>query len=412
VAKPPIKRKCESWVETFIDHNSHIDSPKIFLRWVAIGTISAALEQKVWLMTSSRLYPNTYVFIVGHPGVGKTRAIRAGRSYSLELPEPHLAPTSMSAASLVDALLQSKRTFISLPDPAVEYNSIQISADELGAFMHKYDDEMVGVLSAFYDPDPYGQRRRGNDLKISIKSPQVNMIAGSTPSNLLKFIPEGAWDQGFCSRIMMVFSDERIVGDDFAIINRPTNQDLLHDLRIINSLGGGYSVTEEYRTAVNNWRALGEPPSPSHPKLLHYNTRRRVHLYKLSMVAAASKSNSLILTKDDFNTGMGWMLEAEELMPEIFQAGIIGADAKAMDEIHNFMTQKGAFGTKSMSETTLVNEARKHAPAHSVMRMLEIMERGGQIKCLGQDRFGMRFYQAVTAGSPSASPQGPLAPES
>ena len=109
---------------------------------------------------------------------------------------------------------------------------------------------------------------------------------------------------------------------------------------------------------------------------------------------------------------MGWMLEAEEMMPEIFQAGLVGADAKSMDEIYNFMMMKGAFGKKSMSETTLVNEARKHAPAHSVMRMLEIMERGGQIKCLGQDRFGMRFYQAVTAGSPSASPQGPLAPES
>lgn len=314
----------------------------------------------------------------------------------------------MSAASLVDALLQSKRTFINLPDPTVEYNSIQISADELGAFMHKYDDEMVGVLSAFYDPDPYGQRRRGNDLKISIKSPQVNMIAGSTPSNLLKFIPEGAWDQGFCSRIMMVFSDERIIGDDFAIINRPTNTDLLHDLRIINSLAGAYSVTADYRSAVNNWRALGEPPCPTHPKLIHYNTRRRVHLYKLSIIAAAAKSNSLLLTVDDFNTAMGWMLEAEELMPEIFQAGIIGADAKAMDEIYNFMVMKGAIGTRSMTETALVNEARKHAPAHSVMRMLEIMERGGLIKCLGQDRFGMRFYQAIKEG-PTASPQAPVA---
>ncbi len=347
-------------------------------------------------MTSSRLYPNLYTFLVGHPGVGKTRTIRSARSYANELTDFHFAPTSVTGASLVDSLvdslIQAKRNLICLPDPPIEYNSILIAADELGAFMHKYDDEMVGILSAFYDPDPYGQRRRGGDLKISIKSPQVNILAGTTPSNLMKFMPEGAWDQGFTSRIVMIFSDERIVGDDFAQVNKPLSPSLVHDLRLINSLAGKYTVTEDYRSAVNNWRTLGEPPVPTHPKLLHYNTRRRVHLYKLSMVAAASVSNKLTLTKADFNTAMGWLLEAEGNMPEIFKAGAVGADGKAIEEIYHFLLGWG----KLMPERTLLRRIQELVPVHSVTRVLEVMERSGMIAATHLDpRTNQRMWKAL-----------------
>lgn len=347
-------------------------------------------------MTSSRLHPNLYTFIVGHPGVGKTRTIRAARAYAAELTDFHFAPTSVSGASLVDSLLGAKRSIIQLPDPPIEYNSIMIAADELGAFMHKYDDEMVGILSAFYDPDPYGQRRRGGDLKIMIKSPQVNILAGTTPSNLMKFMPEGAWDQGFTSRIIMIFSDERIVGDDFNAVNKPLSADLLYDIRIINSLVGKYTVTEDYRSAVNNWRALNEQPVPSHPKLIHYNTRRRVHLYKLSMVAAASTSNRLTLSKADFNTAMGWLLEAESSMPEIFKAGAVGADAKAMEEVWHFLLGWG----KPMPEHQLIRRVQELVPIHSVMRCIAIMEQSGMIRATHiEKKTNQRCYSAIPKGT-------------
>ena len=42
------------------------------------------------------------------------------------------------------------------------------------------------------------------------------------------------------------------------------------------------------------------------------------------MVAAIDKSNELVLTKQDFNTAIGWLIEAEQTMPYIFQAGAGG----------------------------------------------------------------------------------------
>lgn len=369
--------------------------PEVFRRWAGISAIAATLEQKVWLKSAGDvMFPNLYSILVGHPGTGKTRTIRAARAYLQEIPEFHIAPISLSAAALVDAMLASKRMLIRLPDAPLEYNSMLIAVDELGTFVSKYDDEMIALLSAFYDVDPYTQKRRTKDINILIKKPQLSILAGSTPSNLLKFVPEGAWDQGFMSRMIMIFSDERIINDDFApVAPRATNQDLLYDLKIINSLVGEFGVTEDYRNLVNLWRQGGEVPAPSHPKLLHYNTRRRAHFYKLSMVAAIDRSSTLLLTRDDFNTAMNWLTQAEAMMPEIFKAGVQGADAAAMDEIYHFVLTIDT--GKGVSEHKITNFAQKRLPIHSVTRVYEVMERSGLIRSVAKDRFGVLFWKAI-----------------
>lgn len=389
------QRKLKSWTEAFVSHTKSMGVPENFRRWAAICAVASILEQKVWLKSAGDLlYPNLYCILIGHPGTGKTRTIRAARSYLQEVPEFHIAPISLSAASLVDAMMGAKRMMIRLPDPPLEYNSMLIAVDELGTFVSKYDDEMIALLSSFYDIDPYTQRRRTKDINIKIQKPQLSILAGSTPSNLLKFVPEGAWDQGFMSRMIMVFSDERIVQDDFANHERVSSSpDLLYDLKLINTVVGEFKVTEDYRNLVNLWRGAGELPAPSHPKLLHYNTRRRAHLYKLSMVSAVDRSNTLLLTREDFNTAMNWLVQAEAFMPEIFKAGAIGADASAMEEIYHFVLtmDKG----KGVSEHSITNFAQRRLPIHSVTRVYEVMERSGMIRAQGKDRFGVVWWRAV-----------------
>lgn len=355
--------------------------------------MASALEMKVWLTTSSPLYPNLYVFLVGHPGVGKNRIIRVAKRYMNEVPEFHFAPTSVTGASLVDCLLTAKRFIQRLPEEPLEYNTLTITAEELTAFMHKYDDEMVGLLSAFYDPDPYAQNRRGKDIKISIPRPQVNILSGTTPSNLVNLMPEVAWDQGFTSRIILIHSDERFIGDDFDQKVRELSGDLSHDIKRIASLSGQFAVTAEYRAAVNNWRQLGEPPVVNHPKLLHYKTRRRVHLYKLSMVSCVDRGDVLLLTKDDFNRAMGWLVEAEAMMPDIFTAGGSGTDTKALEEIGHFVRVSN--GGNGVAESKIVNYARERVPMHSILRVIDIMVQSGQIVSMGiHAKSGERWFKS------------------
>src|SRR5258707_319158 len=245
-------RKCRSWIECFVESTAGLESPLLFRRWAAISTIAAAVEQRVYVVSGNeRKHPNIYCFLVAHPGVGKTRSIRAAKRYYLETPDPRPAPTSMTAASMIDAVARSKRNVVfsnGKDMDQLEYNTIYITADELSAFMHKYDEEAIGVMSDFYDPQPYGQTRRGNDLNIKIKSPQLNLICGTTPSNLMKYLPDSAWEQGFTSRVVMIFSDERTIGDDFAEHNSNLNPDLIHELT--HKPSDGAKIVNEVRVKI------------------------------------------------------------------------------------------------------------------------------------------------------------------
>jgi hypothetical protein len=387
-------RKCRSWIESFVESTEALEAPVIWRKWAAISTLAATVEQRLYMVSGGeRLSPNIYCALIGHPGTGKTRCIKRSRRYYMETEEPHLAPTSMSAASMIDAVAKSKRSVMMPVDGPFEYCSMYITADELSAFMKQYDEEATGTMSTFYDPQAYGQTRRGNDLNIKMKMPHLNLIVGTTPSNLLHYMPETAWEQGFTSRFIFVFSDERTIGDDFAATDTTLSPDLVHDLRSIGGLVGSFTVTEDYRNCVNTWRQLGEPPVVSHPKLIHYGTRRRVHLYKLSMVSAIDRSDVLVLTRDDFNRAMNWMTEAERHMPDIFKAGAGNADGKAMDEIFHYVLTLGAKGL--VPERKIINFAKDYIPIHSVQRAIEIMSLSGRIRVVKQDlRTGQRFFKA------------------
>jgi hypothetical protein len=390
-------RKCPSFIAAFIRETEALASPTIFRRWSAISLISAVLEQKVYVRTTRPVYPNQYVFLIAHPGVGKTRVINEVKHLCTALGDigPIQAPVSVYFASLVDALERAKRTILRQPEGEIKYNAMYITADELGAFMHKYEPEMIDGLSAFYDTTPYSQERRTNDIKIKILAPQINILAGSTPQNLMGFMPEKAWGQGFTSRIIMVFSDQRIIVDDFADTGPSRLDDLIADLKTISKLQGRFTVTEEYRTAVNEWKKAGEPPVPGHPRLTHYITRRRVHLYKLSMIASIDTRDDLTLTEADFLTALEWLASAERTMPDIFKAGAMNADSAAMDEIVHFIriTDPGS----GISEQRIVAFAKERIPITSILRVIEIMESSGQIREVRRDRrTNARFFSVAT----------------
>ena len=375
-----------------MDHASNLESAEVFRRWTAITAIAAVLEQKVWLTTSDKLYPNLYTILVGHPGVGKTRTIMAGRKFLVELPEFHIAPTSMKMASLVDSLLSAKRVVISLPKPALEYNSMALLMDEWTAFMHTFDDELVGGLSQFYDCWPYEQKRRTSNIHIKIPRPQLTILAGDTPGHLTRFMPDFAWDQGFASRIILIYSSERTIGDDFAAPSRALSPEMIHDLKIMYALQGEFEVTAEYRAAVSAWRAMGEIPKPSHPKLLHYNTRRRTHIYKLSMVYAIDRGNTLRLLEEDFFRARKWLEEAEVVMANIFEEGTQHLDARLMDELVDWLRRQG-----KVTQARLVHQTSRSFPNYAVVKVIDLLAMSGRIE---KDEKGM--FSVTGPSSPTA----------
>jgi hypothetical protein len=399
-------RRSGCWIELFLSYTQHLEAPPIWRKWAAISTVASTLERKVWIKTSKGdLYPNLYTLLVGAPGTGKSITISVAEEFLRELEDPtgphglHISPTSMTMASMVDALEAAKRSIIrpgAIP-PHIEYNSLIILADELSALIHEYNREFMAGLTKIYDGGVYSQTRRGANLNIKIPAPQLNILAGTTPSALCQFMPEGAWDQGFASRIVMVYSGDRhlsdIFDDEVRVLASSDRLAMAADLRSIGSLFGQIKLAPEAIAAFRDWREAGEPPTPTHPKLTHYCSRRTAHLLKLCAVSSAARTNTMLISLEDFQQAKGWLIEAETFMPDIFLAGTTGGDSTAMEETWHFVWANYAKRKKPIPEHEVIHFVKDRVPNHSVLRVIEIMEKSRLLKAAYDPKTGAKTYE-------------------
>lgn len=348
--------------------------------------VGAACERKVWLTTvKGKLYPNQYILLVGGAGIGKSLCTNLAYDFldTIRTPDTpfHIAPTSVTKASLIDALASAERRVVRpMEIPSVNaFNSLSVVANEFGVFLPSWESEFMSVLTDLWDCRRYAETRRTAKIKLEIPNTQLNLLSADTPAHLTNLLPEGAWEQGFMSRILIVYSGENIYTDLFAEfdLDKELEENLIHDLKEIYSLWGEVEVTEEAKIAISEWAAKGGPPIPDHPKLQHYCSRRAAHLLKLCIIASVSNDSEKIVTVEHFSKALSWLIELESFMPDVFKSMKIGGDGRVMEECWHFIYQiYMKEGKKPVAEHRIWRFLQERTPAHNIERMLNAMERG------------------------------------
>jgi Protein of unknown function (DUF3987) len=379
-------RRLPNWISSFTRLTSGLETPEIFRKWAAISVIASVLERKVWSKSKGMyLYPNQYIVLVGPPGTGKSNIISFSERLMRQVTDIFVAPSSVTSASLIDTMQLAQRKI--LQPYFYQFNSVQVLSSEFQNFLPAYEASFMGIMTKLYDCELYEERRRtGKVQHIKIDSPQLSMLAGTTPSYLNTFLPEGAWDQGFTSRTIFVFAETNgtyvnIFEDaSDAEYLKAIHDDLLHDLKLISSVSGQALWTEEAQLEMTAWDIKGRKPVPSHGRLTHYNSRRTVHILKLAIVASLARGQSLSVTKEDFETAKSWLFEAEELMPDIFKNMSITSEARAMEDARYYLKQlHGKLNGSAVPEHFLISFLKDRIPSHSLTKVIDTMVRSKMI---------------------------------
>lgn len=382
-------RKFHSFVDGFLRYTEGRGSPSIWRKWTAIFLISAALERKAWITTAKgNWYANQYIILVGPAGVGKSLCTGLGYTLLNEVRSPErplwIAPTSVTKASLIDRLNLAERRIVrpTATPPVIGFNSLQVIANELGVFLPSWEGDFMSTLTDLWDNGRYEEARRTSNLHINIPNAQLNLLSATTPAHLNSLLPEGAWEFGFMSRVINIYSGEVEYTDIFAELDTDKSlyKGLVHDLTSIYSIYGEFTVSDDAKEAINAWAQAGGPPMPDHPKLTNYRTRRLSHLLKLCIVASAARNNERMIVLEDFSESLDWLVEAETWMPDIFKSMKTGGDGRAMEECWHFAYLHWLKKKEPVPEHLIVTFLQERVPAHSVMRILDVMERSQLLK--------------------------------
>lgn len=390
-------RHFPNWVEAFEAHTEDTGSPARLRRWSAICCIAGALERKTWVHTArSNLYPNMYTLLISPPGVGKSKVLNLVYELWKKLIDHRTAPSSVSKASLIDELADAQRAIIRLGHtPAtVEFNSLKVLSTEFGVFLPEFANEFMSVLTDIYDGYPYAERRRTKNIHIAIPKPQLNILSGTTPDYLSRVIPEGAWDQGFMSRTLLIYGADRKMVSLFTASAQDVVGDkkLQEDLDKIGELYGEIKFTPEAAAFIDEWYLGGQAPVPAHPKLQNYNTRRPAHLLKLCQVACAATQSKLLIDIPQIQLAMDWLFDAESAMPDIFKSMSAGGDSRVMEETWHFLFMYKAKMGKGAPEALVVRFLTTKVPSHNVDRIIQLLERSNMIRIVAEKGEGMLYY--------------------
>lgn len=378
---------------TFIDRvMAYLDgkgSPSIFRKWSGIFTTSAVLERKVWVRTvKGKLYPNQYVILCAPAGVGKSLGTNFVYSALEEVRTPetplHLAPSSVTRASLIDNLVKAERRIVRPTEtpPVTQFNSLAIVPNEFGVFLPSWESDFMSVLTDLWDCGRYAETRRTGNIDIRLPATQLNLFSATTPAHLNRLLPEGAWEEGFMSRVLLIYSGEAIHTNlfEFAPTDDASWKAIVAELRRLYKLFGEFQVEDDVKHALNEWVKSGGQPIPEHPKLMTYRIRRPQHLLKLMMVASASDNSDMVITLDHFAEALDWLLEVEGVMPDIFKSMKSGGDGRAIEECWHYVYTLWMKHKQPVPAGRVIAFLQERVPIHNIDRIIDVMERTELLK--------------------------------
>ena len=136
----------------------------------------------------------------------------------------------------------------------------------------------------------------------------------------------------------------------------------------------------EAAAKVDKFYLSNGAPTPDHPKLINYNSRRTRHLIKLCMIMSMSRDDELTIMPEDYDRAYDTLTEAEAYMPEIFKAMAQGGAGDVMQEAWYYIFKTYSKENKPVYKYRIIQYLQERVPVHSIEPMINMMEQGNMIE--------------------------------
>jgi energy-coupling factor transporter ATP-binding protein EcfA2 len=325
-----------TFLRTYLQYTADTESPPLFHAWSLLAGIAAVLGRRCYYdFPLGKIFPNLYILLVGPPAVRKSTALTMVKQLIKQNTGVRFAPddTSGQRQGLIAAMsddvtneelkgvdfngagqaVLDQLSTLEFDVHEADRRVLFVTASEFNTFIGHNSIDLLPFLTKVYDGEDYQYRLKTSE--VVIQNPLLNIIGGTTPTNIATALPPEAIGQGFMSRIIMVFANKK---------NKSIPRPAALDERTTRALGETFSYVyhsmagefiENAEAAALYDQLYDHPVKIDDNRFLHYMERRPNHLRKTAMCLAAAERR-LVLRASDYEDAHWLLQQAEATMPE------------------------------------------------------------------------------------------------
>jgi hypothetical protein len=276
-----------NFLDEFLEWTKNAESPESYFLWAAISAVSAVMRdnfQQIW--EHGKLYPNTYILIVGPPAIGKQLPMKLAGGLIRKVKNTRLVEGSAS----IQAIIKMLGTYETGGQKGA---SCLIYTEELSSFYVK-DQGSNDLLTDLYDFHEVWDRTLIS-WSASLKNVCVSLFAGSNETLLKGILDDRAMFGGLLRRTLLIMESKKRYrkslvrkGTEESILANQFHQErLLQHLMNLSKLKGEIVFEEDAIALFEHWYDVQWEPTESNPRTkTGIEGTMKTHVKKVAMILA------------------------------------------------------------------------------------------------------------------------------
>jgi hypothetical protein len=293
-----------TWIQDAMDMTAEVESPKSFVYWCMLTTISAVMRKNVYLNKHFyRLYPNIYTMLQTDSGGRKGFPVWMAETLVQGIDNTKFITGRNSIEGIIKKLGTATTSEKGGP-PLTDAGAFIVSGEFHELLVN--NDSALSILTSLYDT--HSRSKWEYALKnetIRLKDVCITLLGASNEALLRQAIPEHAIQGGFIGRMLC------IPDDGTGIVNPLTDapktsfepNKLLPYLQALSELNGEFHYTTEAndnaKKMYEDWYRKHRSRKVKDPT----GTFNRLHdqILKVSMLLSLSRSTDLLIHEKDLD---------------------------------------------------------------------------------------------------------------
>lgn len=276
------------------------------------------------------------------------------------------------------------------------HSSMSFCLEEISSLFRKRAEDVANFLQITYDCGDFKKdtKTQGTDR---IQKCCLSFLGGTQPNFMRRSFSDGLLNEGFASRTWFIFESRNrkttMHIPELTPLQKMCEIDILNHLLKLSNLYGGCTYTPEAYSWLEQWwiEAQTERVNLSE-RLLHYYSRKNIHIQKLAMALHFSEKLDFVITLEECKRALAILDKAEAKMHHAIITKSENPYFGIGQKILGFLTENGS-RTRNELFAKFYEELPSNDPKDALEKILDYHMVMGKINSITQN--GKTRYETI-----------------